>query len=71
MQQWHDLGVACLTRDMLCLMAARLTGSFVAVARAGTIGIEVIAALLQELEEHQEVGWLDFIIQEVIQVRPR
>lgn len=70
-QQWHLEGVACLTRDMLCLLALRLTGQFADIARAGSHGVSLLSALLRNLDDHHEIDWLDFILQEVLQVRRR
>lgn len=69
-QQWHEDGVECLTRDMLCLLAMRLTGQLAGLARGGAAAVALLAELLQKLEEHHEVNWLDFILQEVLQVWP-
>eukprot|EP00892_Ulva_mutabilis_P007890 jgi/Ulvmu1/5473/UM023_0009.1 len=66
-EQWHVEGVACLTRDMLCLLALRLTGEYAAIARGGAGTVALLSELLHRLGEHQEADWLDFIMQELLQ----
>jgi hypothetical protein len=69
-QPAHHEGVSPLFRDMVCLMALHLMGHFGELVQHSAGAVGVISRLLSRLHDDQERDWLDFIVQELLQVRP-
>jgi hypothetical protein len=68
MQPVTHLGVAPLFRDMVCLLVLRLQGHFGTLVQHSAAAVGALSSVLDRLHKDQERDWLDFIIQELLQV---
>ena len=54
-------------RDMVCLVAFHMKGRFAWLGEKYPHGVSFISTILQRLTTEQEIDWLDYILQELIQ----